>query len=74
MAASTIGAGLSTTNAIFKDSDDTILGGVASAIAGLIVKGTADNASSFAAGKFGAAPTIGGSKPDITTDTRFLVP
>ena len=38
VATSTIGAGLSTTNAILKDGDDTILGGVASAIAGLIVK------------------------------------
>ena len=74
MAASTIGAGLSTTNAIFKDSDDTILGGVASAIAGLIVEGTADNASYIAAGKFGAAPKIGGVEPDVPTDTRFLVP
>ena len=56
------------------DGDDTILGGVASAIAGLIVEGTADNASYIAAGKFGAAPKIGGVKPDVPTDTRFLVP
>ena len=73
VATSTIGAGLSTTNAILKDSVDTIHGGVASAIAGLIVEGTADNASYFAAEKFGAAPTIGGIKPDLTTDIRFLV-
>ena len=74
VSATTIGAGLSTTNTILKDSDDTILGGVASSIAKLIIKGTADPASYFAAGKFTAAPKIGTATVDPTADARFLVP
>ncbi len=73
-----IAAGLSTTNTIFKDGDDTILGvtpaeQLKNRIASLIIKGSADPASYFAAGKFKVAPKIGTTSPDVTTDARFLV-
>ena len=71
---SAIGAGLSTTNAILKDSDDSILGSAASVIAGLIIKGTADPASYFAAGKFASKVSINSAIiADLTTDGRFKV-
>ena len=74
--ASTIAAGLSTTNATLKDNDDTLLGitpTITSKIASLIVKGSADAASYFATGKFSAKPKIGAIFPVVTTDVRFKV-
>ena len=68
-----IGAGLASTDAVFKNADDSILGGTASAVASLIVKGQADAASYFAAGLFAKAPTIAGTVVDPATDPRFLV-
>jgi RHS repeat-associated protein len=76
VSATTIGAGLSTTNAILKDADDILLGTtpkITSTIASLIIKGTADPASYFATGKFATAPKIGTSTVDPTTDARFKV-
>ena len=70
---SLIGAGYSSTNATFGDGDDTILGGIASSIAKLIIKGTADPDSRFAAGKFTAAPKIGTATITPSTDARFLI-
>ncbi len=70
---SLIGAGYSSTNATFGDGDDTILGGIASSIAKLIIKGTADPDSRFAAGKFTAAPKISTATITPSTDARFLI-
>jgi RHS repeat-associated protein len=72
--AGVIAAGLTTTNAVLKDGDDAILGGITSSIASLVVKGAADSASYFATGIFKAKPKIGGVTIDLTiADPRFLI-
>jgi hypothetical protein len=71
--AGVIAAGLSSTNATLKDVDDTILGGIASNIRSLSIKGTADPASYFATGKFKANTKIEGANIDPANDLRFLV-
>lgn len=71
--ASVIAAGLSTTNATFKDGDDTIVGGTASAIKSFTITGTADADSYFAAGLFKSAPKIGGTVITRAGDGRFKV-
>ena len=69
--ASVIGAGLSSTNATFKDGDDTIVGGAASVVKRLAITGTAAADSYFAAGLFNASPRIGGAQIDPAADGRF---
>ena len=61
---STIAAGLKTTNTPSKTATTTILGGTADAMASLIVRGSADPASYFAAGKFTTKP----KSPDVVVD------
>ena len=70
---SIIAAGLSSTDDILGNSDDTILGGTASVIAGITVKGGADEDSLFGAGRIKGAPKIDGVKVDVPNDLRFLV-
>ena len=60
-------------NSVFHDAGDTIIGGTASSIASIIVKGTADPASYFAAGKFGTPVKIAGQRITPAHDPRFLV-
>jgi hypothetical protein len=70
---SVIGAGLSSTNATFKDGDDTILGGPASVIKSFTIGGAAAADSYFAAGLFKAAPKIAGVNVTLP-DPRFKTP
>ena len=70
---SVIAAGLDPVNAIPHDAGDTIIGGLVSKIAKLIVKGAADDASYFAAGAFTAPVKIGGVEITPAGDPRFLV-
>ena len=71
--AAIIGAGLSSTNATFKDADDTIVDSLLSKIGSLIIKGSADADSYFAAGVFTKAPSIAGAAVVPASDPRFLV-
>ncbi|MEO8350299.1 MAG: carboxypeptidase regulatory-like domain-containing protein [Chthoniobacteraceae bacterium] len=70
--ASVFAAGLDPVNGILHDADDTILGGADSAFGKINIKGAADPASYFAAGRFKKAQ-IAGDKIDPSTDLRFLV-
>jgi hypothetical protein len=70
---STIAAGLSTTDAIFKNDDDIILGGDASVIAQLAIAGNATQDNYFAAHAFPTSPKIDGQKIEPASDRRFLV-
>jgi hypothetical protein len=70
---SVLGAGFSSADAVFKNADDLVLGGSASKIAALTIKGQADAASYFAAGQFTKKPKIAGAVVDPVTDPRFLV-
>ena len=70
---SVLGAGLSTTDAIFHNGDDAIIGGIASRIAALTVRGTASVDSYFAAGGFIPPVKIAGVRINPATDPRFLV-
>lgn len=70
--ASVLAAGLSSSDGIFRNADDAILGGTVSAIACILVKGGADSARYFAAGRFGPVK-IDGAKVAPTADARFLV-
>ena len=67
-----IGAGLNPVNSIFHDAGDTIIGGTASSIASIIVKGTATG-SYFAAGKFMPPVKIHGVKITPAADPQFFV-
>jgi hypothetical protein len=69
----TIGAGLDPVDGVLRNGNDAILGGVASRIAKLIVKGSASGDSYFAAGAFVKTPKIGGVAVNPASDPRFLV-
>lgn len=71
VANSVIAAGLSTTDTVLNDDDDTIISGIASII-GKFSIGSADAQSYFAAGKFKTAPKITKVKIDPLSDPRFL--
>jgi hypothetical protein len=69
--ASVIAAGLSNPDGIFDNADDSVLGGSASAVAGIIVKGTVSNDSYFAAGRFKGAVKFGAAVINPAADARF---
>jgi len=69
---SVIGSGFSSADAVFKNGDDMILGGVTSSIKSLSIGGAAASGSYFVAGIFNAVPKIGGGIV-ATTDPRFKV-
>lgn len=70
--AAIIGAGLSSTDSILKNPDDSIIGGLLSKIGSVIVKGAADSDSYFAAGAYGKT-SIAGAPVVPATDSRFLI-
>ena len=71
--ASVIGAGLNPVDALFDNSNDTIVNSVASIIGKFTIVGTADVASThFAAGEFKKAPVIDGDRINTGADGRFF--
>ena len=71
--ASFIGAGVNPQNLIYGDPGDTIVGGAASRIDRMNVKGAVDAATVFAAGSFGNIRRLGRERVDVTTDPRFRI-
>jgi hypothetical protein len=74
---SLIGAGFSSTDGLFKNGDDAIVGATSaerlvSTIASITLTGQADAGSYFAAGKFVKKPVIAGTPITPTADPRFL--
>jgi hypothetical protein len=66
-----VAAGLQPMNAVFLDSDDEVMGGSASSIGSITVRGGADAATRFVAGSFGKAKLPGAV--DTSSDERFRV-
>jgi uncharacterized delta-60 repeat protein len=69
--ASTFGAGLNPVNGAFLDGNDTVVGGSASVIVSVTVKGSTDASSKFVAGAFGRARLPEAADP--LNDPRFLI-
>ena len=67
-----IGAGFRSDDGVFKDGDDTIVGGTKSGITSFFV-GSADAQSYFAGGTFPATVKIGTASVKPKLDARFLV-
>jgi hypothetical protein len=68
---SLVAAGLQPMNAVFLDSDDQVMGGSASSIGTITVRGGTDTATRFVAGSFGKAKLPGAV--DVSSDERFRV-
>jgi hypothetical protein len=68
---STFGAGLNPVNGAFLDGNDTVVGGSASVIVSVTVKGSTDASSRFVAGAFGRARLP--EAVDPLNDPRFLI-
>ncbi len=73
IAPSLITAGLDPIDAIYKNGNDTILGGKTSSIKSFSIAGTATADSYFAAGLFPKTVSINGVSIDPLVDSRFLV-
>ncbi len=68
---SVFGAGLDPVNGVFLDSDDRVLGGTASLIKSVAIKGGIDDGTRFVAGAFGKAKLPG--KVDVSKDSHFEI-
>lgn len=73
VSSSVLAAGLDPVNAIFHDAVDAIIGGLASRIASITIRGTASPDSYFAAARFIRPVKIAGARIDAAADPRFLV-
>jgi hypothetical protein len=70
VADSIVGAGLDPVNGQFLDADDRVIGGPASVIQSIVVKGGVDEATRFVAGAFKTARLPG--RVDPATDPKFV--
>ncbi|MGV3532895.1 MAG: hypothetical protein ACO1QR_11035, partial [Chthoniobacteraceae bacterium] len=73
MTATVLAAGLSSTDAVLGNDDDSIIDSASSRIASIIVTGTVSADSYFAAGVIAKQPRFDGVKVEPSTDGRFLV-
>jgi hypothetical protein len=71
VADSTLAAGLDPVNGVFLDSDDRVIGGAASMIGSVSIKGGIDDLSKLVAGAFGKARIP--SKANPPTDSHFRI-
>jgi hypothetical protein len=68
---SLIAAGLDPVDGVLTNGNDNIVGGAASRIRAVTVRGTVDNDTTFAAGAFPRRAKIGGQSVDPLVDSRF---
>jgi hypothetical protein len=70
VANSIVGAGLDPVNGQFLDADDRVIGGAASLIQSIVIKGGVDDTTRFVAGAFRTARLPG--RVDPATDPKFI--